>query len=124
MTRVGRVGDRPGRRRQALHPRHREPEVSSGLTQVTLRDGAGTGVADGVQRVGGDRLDLLEVVVAAAHLVAQRRVGSTCPQRTGETIVSAERRAPLPSSQLPHARKQRDDVLERGAVETSAEAFR
>ncbi len=94
---VGRVGDRPGRCRQALHPRDRETEVGGGLTQVTLRDGAGPGVADSLQRFGRDRLDLLKVVVASPHLVAQRRVGCTRAERTGDDRRVAERRVPFPS---------------------------
>ncbi len=64
-------------RGQVLDARDLEAEVGGDIGEVSLGDRPGPRVADRVERVGGGRLDLLEVVVAAAHLVAHRGVGGT-----------------------------------------------
>jgi hypothetical protein len=71
------VGDRSRRVRQVLHPCQPESEVTAEIDERALRDRPGPVIAHRRETVCGQALDVGEVVVASAHLVAQRDIGHT-----------------------------------------------
>jgi hypothetical protein len=97
---VAQVADRAGRGRQVLHPGDGEPEVGGQVGQVALRYRARPAIADRGRGPGGGALDLLEVVVALAHLVAHGRVG-----RPGTALPAAPGRPPTGGSDSSRTRR-------------------
>ena len=69
------VGDGSGRRRDVLYSTDREAEVSGEIEQRALGDGSGARVVNRSKRLRCRPLDLLEIVVAAPHLGAERSIG-------------------------------------------------
>jgi hypothetical protein len=114
----GPIRDRAGRRGQVLHPGDAVAEVGGEIGEVAFGDRPLALVTDRRERLAGDLLDFLEVVVPRAHLVAHGGVG---PARPEPRLVRA-RRAGRRRGQVAHLGEEGDEVLERRVVELGRRA--